>query len=55
MWIPSLSQHLLVTELLKATPLSWPYVAISAAGSLLLGGLIATLAVRLYHREALLG
>ena len=55
MWIPSLSQHLLVTELLKATPLSWPFAAVSATGSLLLGGLIAALAVRLYHRETLLG
>ena len=55
MWIPSLSQHLLVTGLLKATPLGWGYVAISALSSLLLGALLAGIAIRLYQREALLG
>jgi sodium transport system permease protein len=55
MWIPSLSQHLLVTGLLKATPLGWAYAALSALSSLLLGALLAGIAIRLYQREALLG
>jgi len=55
MWIPSLSQHLLVTALLKAAPLAWPYAAVAALSSLLLGALLACVAIRLYQREALLG
>ena len=55
MWIPSLSQHLLVTALLKAEPLSWSYAALSATASIVLGMLLALLAIRLYDREALLG
>ncbi|MDH3418536.1 MAG: ABC transporter permease subunit [Gammaproteobacteria bacterium] len=55
MWIPSLSQHLLVTALLKAEPLSWSYAAVSATASVVLGALLALLAIRLYDREALLG
>jgi sodium transport system permease protein len=55
MWIPSLSQHLLVTALLKATPLGWTYAALSGIASLLSGALLAGIAIRLYQREALLG
>ncbi len=55
MWVPSLSQHLLVTALLKAEPLSWWYALISATASVVLGALLALLAIRLYDREALLG
>jgi sodium transport system permease protein len=55
MWIPSLSQHLLVTALLKAEPLSWSYAVLSATASIVLGALLALLAIRLYEREALLG
>lgn len=55
MWIPSLSQHLLVTALLKAEPLSFSYAVLSATASIVLGGLLALLAIRLYDREALLG
>jgi sodium transport system permease protein len=55
MWIPSLSQHLLVTELLKAAPLDLLHYAISAAASLAIGGAIAALAVRFYGRETVLG
>jgi sodium transport system permease protein len=55
MWIPSLSQHLLVTALLKAAPLPWPYAALSAISSLIFGALLAGIAIRLYQREALLG
>ena len=55
MWIPSLSQHLLVTMLIKGQPLVPSYVALSATSSLALGAVVAWLATRLYQREAILG
>lgn len=55
MWIPSLSQHLLITALIKDEPLRLGYVALSAGSSLALGALLGWLAVRLYRREAILG
>lgn len=55
MWIPSLSQHLLITTLIKDQPLVPSFVAISIASSLAFGVLLGWLAVRLYKREAILG
>jgi sodium transport system permease protein len=55
MWVPSLSQHLLITTLIKAEPLNASFVAISVLSSLGLGALLGWLAVRLYQREAILG
>jgi sodium transport system permease protein len=55
MWIPSLSQHLLITTLIKDQPLTPSFVAISVVSTLALGGLFGWLAVRLYRREAILG
>jgi sodium transport system permease protein len=55
MLVPSLSQHFLVTGLLRAEPVSALYVVLSASTSLLLGAVAAFAAGRLYHREALLG
>ena len=55
MWIPSLSQHLLVTALIKAQPLDPLHVAVSAGSSLAFAALLGWLAVRLYRREAILG
>jgi sodium transport system permease protein len=55
MWIPSLSQHLLITTLIKDQPLAGSFVAISALSSLAFGVLLGWLAVRLYRREAILG
>jgi len=55
MWIPSLSQHLLITTLIKDQPLDLLFVAISAASSLGFGALLGWLAIRLYRREAILG
>lgn len=55
MLVPSLSQHLLVIELIKGEPLDPLYALASVGGTLLLGGLAAALAARLYRREALLG
>jgi sodium transport system permease protein len=55
MWIPSLSQHLLVTALIKAQPLDPLQVALSASSTLAFAALLGWLAVRLYRREAILG
>jgi sodium transport system permease protein len=55
MWIPSLSQHLLVTALIKAQPLDPLQVALSAVGTLAFAALLGWIAVRLYRREAILG
>ena len=55
MWIPSLSQHLLITTLIKDQPLDWGFVAISVASTLGAGAVLGWLAVRLYRREAILG
>ena len=55
MWIPSLSQHLLVTDLIKAEPVNLVFLAVSEGSTLLLGAALAWLATRLYDREALLG
>lgn len=55
MWIPSLSQHLLITTLIKDQPLDAAFVAISVVSTLAFGGVLGWLAVRLYRREAILG
>ena len=55
MWIPSLSQHLLVTALLKDSPLSWLHAVVSAVASIGIGAALVLIAIRLYDRETLLG
>jgi sodium transport system permease protein len=55
MWIPSLSQHLLITTLIKDQPLDAAFTALSVASTLLFGVLLGWVAVRLYRREAILG
>ena len=55
MWIPSLSQHLLVTDLIKAEPINLVFLATSESSTLLFGAILAWIATRLYDREALLG
>jgi sodium transport system permease protein len=55
MMVPALSQHFMVTGLLRAEPVSALYGAESVGVSLLLGALAAFGAGRLYHREKLLG
>jgi sodium transport system permease protein len=55
MWIPSLSQHLLITALIKDQPLDLGLTAVSVASTLVFGVLLGWLAVRLYRREAILG
>jgi len=55
MWIPSLSQHLLITTLIKNQPLDALFTAVSVVSTLVFGVLLGWLAVRLYRREAILG
>lgn len=55
MFIPSLSQHLLLVGLIKNEPLDMLHVAVSVIGTLALGGLLTMLCARLYRREGLLG
>jgi sodium transport system permease protein len=55
MFIPSLSQHLLLVDQVKNEPPNLEYFAISFASTLVLGLLSALLAARLYRREGLLG
>jgi len=55
MWIPSLSQHLLITELIKAEPLNLQHLAISITCTMLIGAIVAWVATRFYARENLLG
>jgi sodium transport system permease protein len=55
MMVPALSQHFMVTGLLRAEPVSAQYAALSVSVSLLLGAVAAYAAGRLYHREKLLG
>jgi sodium transport system permease protein len=55
MTIPSLSQHLLATSLMRGDSIPPLHALISAATTLLLGGVFVWLAIRLYKREAILG
>ncbi len=55
MAVPSLSQHLLITSVLRDEPLARAYVAISVGTTLVLAVLLIAIAARLYRREALLG
>jgi hypothetical protein len=50
-----LSQHLLITTLIKDQPLDLAFTALSVASTLLFGVLLGWLAVHLYRREAILG
>jgi sodium transport system permease protein len=52
---PTLSQHLLVTELLKGEPVSLLFAATSIGSTLALGLLLSWIAVKLYSRERILG
>ncbi len=55
MFIPALSQHLILVDMISNEPVSALHIAISAASTLALGAILTWLCVRLYHREALLG
>jgi sodium transport system permease protein len=55
MFIPSLSQHLLLVGLIKNEPLNVMHVGVSVGGTLIIGGLLTWICARLYRREGLLG
>jgi sodium transport system permease protein len=55
MFIPSLSQHLLMTSVLKDEPILLPDVLVSAAASLLAALLLFVLTARHWRRETMLG
>jgi sodium transport system permease protein len=55
MAIPSLSQHFLITSLLRDEPLPVSYVALACGATLACGAVLVAIAGRLYRREALLG
>jgi len=55
MFIPSLSQHLLLIDMVKNEPINVAHVVISVTSTLLFGGLLTWLCARLYRREGLLG
>jgi sodium transport system permease protein len=55
MLVPSLSQHFLITSLLRAEALPLTWVALSVGVTLALGALFIAVAGRLYNRERLLG
>ena len=55
MFVPSLSQHLLLVSLIKNESLRWLDIGVSMSSTLLLGILLTMLCARLYRREGLLG
>ncbi len=55
MAVPSLSQHFLITGLLRAEPLPPAYLALSVAATLGLALLLTLAAAGLYRRESLIG
>ena len=55
MFIPSLSQHLLLVDMIKNEPVNLLHVAISASSTLAIGALLTWICARLYRREGLLG
>jgi sodium transport system permease protein len=54
MLVPSLSQHLLVSNLIRGESLEWAMFAVSAGWTLLLGAVLSWLAIKLFEREAFL-
>jgi len=55
MFVPFLSQHLLMTTVVRAEPIEPAFVLVSVASTLVYGVFLMWLAGRLYRREALLG
>jgi sodium transport system permease protein len=55
MAVPSLSQHLLATSLMRGDVIPALHVLICAGTTLVLGALLVGLAIKLYQREAILG
>ena len=55
MFIPSLSQHLILVDMVKNEPLNGLHVAISVLSTLVFGVILTWVCARLYRREGLLG
>jgi len=55
MFIPSLSQHLILLDMIKNEPLNLLHVVISITSTLAIGALLTWICARLYRREGLLG
>ena len=55
MFVPSLSQHLILVDMIKNEPINALHVAISAGSTLAIGALLTWICARLYRREGLLG
>jgi sodium transport system permease protein len=55
MFVPSLSQHLILVDMVKNEPLNGLHIAISVCSTLALGALLTWVCARLYRREGLLG
>ena len=55
MLLPSMSQDVLITALIKGEPLKPLFVALSVGSTLLIGAALSSLAVWLYKRERILG
>ncbi|MEM7611981.1 MAG: ABC transporter permease [Pseudomonadota bacterium] len=54
MTVPSMSQHLLILDLVKGEPLQPLFIAVSAGSSILLGIIMTLIAIFFYKRESLL-
>ena len=55
MFVPSLSQHLILVDLIKNEPVNAVHVGISVSSTLVAGALLTLICARLYRREGLLG
>ncbi len=55
MFIPSLSQHLILVGMIKNEPVNLLHVAISVSSTLAIGAVLTWICARLYRREGLLG
>ena len=55
MTIPSLSQHLIATNLLRGDSVEASHIAVSAISTFAVGAILIYIATRLYRREKLLG
>jgi sodium transport system permease protein len=55
MFIPSLSQHLILVDMIKNEPVNALHIAISVTSTLAIGAALTWICARLYRREGLLG
>jgi len=55
MWVPSLSQALIMIETLKGEPIANALVGLSAISSLAVAAVLSLIAMKLYQREGILG